>query len=178
MIFKKYLALILISFIISNPVYAASTDCDVPEPRKLSDRKIYEHLKIKKMGVFKNGLNAVKKAKKYEKKGKKIKANKKFNKAIEFLTLANKECPNQPVILNYLGFSLRKVGDLPMAEIYYLQGLEIDPNHIVINQYLGELYVNTNRIDKAKDILKVLEACNCEEFAKLKNAIKLESSKY
>ena len=178
MLIKKYLALILISFIISNPIYAASTDCDIPETKELSDRKIYDNLRFKKMGVFKNGFNAVKKAKKYEKKGKKIKAKKKFNKAIEFLTLANKECPNQPVILNYLGFSLRKVGDLPMAEIYYLQGLEIDPNHIGINRYLGELYVNTNRIDKAKDILKVLESCNCKEFAKLKNAIKLGSPKY
>ena len=178
MIFKKYLALILISFIISNPVYAASTDCDISKPEELSDRIIFDHLRFKKSGVFKKGLNAFKKAKKYEKKEKKIKAKKKFNKAIEFLTLANKECPNQPIILSYLGFSLRKVGDLSMAEIYYLQGLEIDPNHIVINEYLGELYVNTNRIDEAKDILKVLEACNCEEFAKLKNAIKLESSKY
>ena len=56
--------------------------------------------------------------------------------------------------------------------------LSIDPNHFGINEYLGELYVNTNRIDKAKERLKILESCNCEEFEELKNAIKQGSSKY
>ena len=65
-----------------------------------------------------------------------------------------------------------------MAEIYYLQGLDINPNHISINEYLGELYVQTNRISMAKDRLKILENCNCEEFEELSNAIKLGSAKY
>jgi hypothetical protein len=35
---------------------------------------------------------------------------------------------------------------MKMVKNIILQGLEIDPNHIGINEYLGELYVVTNRI--------------------------------
>ena len=50
-------------------------------------------------------------------------------------------------------------------------GLEIKPNHKGINEYLGELYVVTNRINLAKERLKVLETCNCEEYNELKEII-------
>ena len=50
-------------------------------------------------------------------------------------------------------------------------GLEIEPNHNGINEYLGELYIVTNRIDLAKERLKVLESCNCEEYNELKEII-------
>jgi hypothetical protein len=64
-----------------------------------------------------------------------------------------------------------------MAEIYYEQGLELNPLHNGINEYLGELYVQTNRIDKAKERLEVLKNCNCEEFNELDAVIKKGSSK-
>ena len=57
------------------------------------------------------------------------------------------------------------------GEQYYLQGLAIEPNHKGINEYLGELYVSTNRLDLAKERLEVLESCNCEEFQDLKAII-------
>ena len=66
-----------------------------------------------------------------------------------------KKKPNQPDTLNYLGFASRKIGDFEIAEKYYLEGLSIKPDHFGINEYLGELYVNTNRLDKAKERLKV-----------------------
>ena len=58
-----------------------------------------------------------------------------------------------------------------MAEVYYLQGLAIDPNHIGINEYLGELYIKTNRMDLAKQRLEVLKDCTCEEYSELKELI-------
>ena len=58
-------------------------------------------------------------------------------------------------------------------------GLEIEPNHEGINEYLGELYVATNRLDLAKERLKVLEKCNCEEYDELKQVIDgTKKSKY
>ena len=42
---------------------------------------------------------------------------------------------------------------------------------------LGEFYVETNRADKAKKLLKILKACNCEEYVSLKNTIKISNSK-
>ena len=120
---------------------------------------------------YKKGTDAINQAKKYLKKGKKEKSIKRFNDAIKYLILANNGNPNNPDILNLLGFSYIKVEDFIMAEIYYEQGLEIDPKHIGINGNLGELYVEKNRPDLANERLKVLENCNCEEFNELKQVI-------
>jgi len=120
---------------------------------------------------LKKGVSLIKKGKKLEKKGKIEKAKIRFNKALEYLIIANDKNPDQPDILNYLGFAFRKTGDFLMAEVYYSQGLEIDPNHIGINEYLGELYIETNRIDLAKQRLEILKDCSCEEYDELKELI-------
>ena len=58
-------------------------------------------------------------------------------------------------------------------------GLELDPKHNGINEYLGELYVLTNRIDLAKERLNILKSCNCKEYHELKDVIEgVKSSKY
>ena len=81
--------------------------------------------------------------------------------------------------MNYLGFTTRKLGDYENGEKYYLMGLAINPNHTGINEYLGELYVTTNRIELARERLKVLEKCNCEEYTQLKDIIDgVKESKY
>jgi tetratricopeptide (TPR) repeat protein len=116
--------------------------------------------------------NFVKRGKKLESKGKNEKALKLYNKAYEKLLEANKADSTNPDILNYLGFTLRKVEKYEQAEKYYLQGLKIKPDHNGINEYLGELYVKTKRIDLAKERLSVLESCNCEEYEELKEVIK------
>ena len=120
---------------------------------------------------YTQAVTLIKAAKKYEKKGKIEKANKRYKKAQALLIKSNKKKPLKADTLNYLGFTTRKLGDFENGEKYYLLGLEIDPNHVGINEYLGELYVVTNRLDLAKERLKVLESCNCEEFKELKENI-------
>ena len=128
---------------------------------------------------YAKAVEAIKFAKKYEKKGKLEKAKKRYEKAQKLLLKSNKEKPLQADTLNYLGFTTRKLGDFENGEKYYLLGLEIDPNHVGINEYLGELYVVTNRLDLAKERLKVLESCNCEEYNELKEIIEgTKKSKY
>ena len=128
---------------------------------------------------YDKAVTIIKSAKKYEKKGKTEKANKRYEKAQKLLIKSNKKKPLQANTLNYLGFTTRKLGDFENGEKYYLLGLEIEPNHIGINEYLGELYVATNRIDLAKERLKVLESCNCEEYDDLKEIIEgTKKSKY
>ena len=117
-------------------------------------------------------------AKKNEKKGKKEKANSQYEKAQKLLLKSNKEKPGKADTLNYLGFTTRKLGDFENGEKYYLQGLAIDPKHKGINEYLGELYVATNRHNLAVERLGVLEGCNCEEYDQLKAVITGEKSKY
>ena len=128
---------------------------------------------------YDKAVKIIKSAKKYEKKGKAKKANARYEKALALLIKSNKKKPNQADTLNYLGFTTRKLGDYVGGEKYYLQGLALEPNHIGINEYLGELYVATNRINLAKEKLKVLENCNCEEYDQLKEIIAgTKKSKY
>ena len=84
---------------------------------------------------------------------------------------------NNPDILNYMGYTSRKVGNFKKAENYYLKGLDLDPKHNGINEYLGELYVQTNRIDKANERLAVLKNCNCDEYSELELIIKTRGTK-
>ena len=120
---------------------------------------------------YEKGAYIIKKAKKSEKKGKNKKAIKQYEKALKYLIKSNEKKPNQPDTLNYLGFALRKLGNFEEAEKYYMEGLSIDPKHNGINEYLGELYIQTNRIELAKKRLEVLKNCNCEEYIELKELI-------
>lgn len=125
-----------------------------------------------------SGKYLEKKADKLQKKGKikkaeksLTKAKKKYEKAFKLLIESNKEKPNTPDTLNYLGFTSRKLGNFDDAEKYYLSGLKIKPDHNGINEYLGELYIQTNRLDLAKGRLEVLKNCKCEEYEELKELI-------
>ena len=161
MIRKIFITLILILFTTTS--FAAGSD---PKTKKVKSD-------------YDKAVESVKWAKKYEKKGKLEKAKKRYQKAQKLLLKSNKKKPLQADTLNYLGFTTRKLGDYENGEKYYLLGLEIDPNHKGINEYLGELYVATNRMDLAKERLKVLETCNCEEYNELKEIIEgTKKSKY
>ena len=128
---------------------------------------------------YEKAVSLVKSAKKYDRKGKSDKAEKRYKKAFKLLLVSNKKKPNNPDILNYLGFTSRKLGEFEKGENYYLEGLAIEPNHVGINEYLGELYVVTNRIELAKERLNVLINCNCEEYNELKEIIEgTKKSKY
>ena len=128
---------------------------------------------------YDKAVKLIKSAKKNEVKGKKDKAQSKYEKAFKLLIKSNKKNPNEADTLNYLGFTSRKLGDFENWEKYYLQGLDIDPKHKGINEYLGELYVATNRHNLAIERLEVLNGCNCEEYEDLKAIIAGEKvSKY
>ncbi len=157
----RILSLITLFFILTNYSYSAATSTGETESN------------------YDKAAKLIKTAKKYESKGKDKKAKKRYERALKFLVKANKEKPNQADTLNYLGFATRKLGDYEKGEKYYLLGLKVNPNHKGINEYLGELYVVTNRIDLAKQRLDVLKHCNCEEYNELKEIIEgKKQSKY
>ena len=152
----------LVSLIFNTSIFAAGNDD--------ASSKVDDYLKAS---------NLIKAAKKYEKKGKTEKAQKRYAKAQILLLKSNKDKPLQADTLNYLGFTTRKLGDYEKGEEYYLLGLKIEPNHKGINEYLGELYVVTKRIDLANERLEVLKDCNCEEYDELKEIIEgTKKSKY
>ena len=132
-----------------------------------------------KASDYTKAKNLIKAAKKYEKKGKIDKAQERYAKAQKLLLKSNEIKPLQADTLNYLGFTTRKLGDYEKGEKFYLLGLQVEPNHNGINEYLGELYVATNRMDMAKERLDVLKTCNCEEYGELKEIIEgTKKSKY
>ena len=162
---KKLIYTLLIIIALTNNSFSAGTSSDNDSSPKVSD--------------YTKAKNLVKAAKKYEKKGKTEKAQKRYAKAQKLLLKSNDEKPLQADTLNYLGFTTRKLGDYEGGEKFYLQGLQIEPNHNGINEYLGELYVATNRMDMAKERLEVLKTCNCEEYEELKEIIDgTKKSKY
>ena len=132
-----------------------------------------------KTSNYDKAVKYIKSAKKLEEDGKLNKAQKKYAKAQKLLIKSYNKKPDSPDTLNYLGFTTRKLGDYENGEKYYLQGLAINPNHNGINEYLGELYVSTNRLDLAKERLKILKNCNCKEYQELKDVIEgNKKSKY
>ena len=124
-----------------------------------------------KTGLYKSAKKLILRAKKLEKKDKVEKALSLYSKAFKKLEKAYAKDKKNPDILNYLGYTLRKAGDFKNAETYYLKGLELDAGHLGINEYLGELYVQTGRIELAKKRLDVLKDCKCEEYEELKELI-------
>lgn len=77
-------------------------------------------------------------------------------------------------VYNLLGYSLRKSGDFKSAVTYYTKALDFDPNHKAAREYLGELYVETGNLAKAKEQLAALaKLCpgGCEEREDLEKAI-------
>ena len=128
-------------------------------------------IKGKKLSSYILAEKKINKAIKLENKGKIKKSIKLYKEAINYLLKENKERPVNPDTFNYLGFANKKIKNLEYAEIYYLLGLDLDPNNTDITKNLGELYVETNRTDKAKELLKTLKGCNCEEYISLENTI-------
>jgi tetratricopeptide (TPR) repeat protein len=152
----KKILIIITSLIISSTLLAAGGDGGGS-----SDASLYDE-----------AVKLVKRAGKLERKEKLDKAKKLYSQAFTKLEKAHKKDKKDPDILNYMGFTSRKVGNFDVAEKFYLQGLSIKPNHNGINEYLGELYVQTNRIDKANERLAVLKNCNCDEYKELELIIK------
>ena len=162
---KKLIYTLLIIIALTNNSFSAGNSSDNDTAAKISN--------------YSKAKNLIKSAKKYEKKGKTEKAQKRYAKAQKLLLKSNKKKPLQADTLNYLGFTTRKLGDYKRGEEFYLQGLQIEPNHNGINEYLGELYIVTNRIDLAKERLNVLKSCNCKEYEQLKGIIDgTKKSKY
>ena len=162
---KKLIYTLLIIIALTNNSFSAGSSSDNDSTPKMSN--------------YTKAKNLIKAAKKYEKKGKVEKAQKRYAKAQKLLLKSNKKKPLQADTLNYLGFTTRKLGDYEKGEEFYLQGLQIEPNHNGINEYLGELYIVTDRMDQAKERLNVLKGCNCKEYKQLKEIIEgTKKSKY
>ena len=77
-------------------------------------------------------------------------------------------------VYSLMGFSLRKTGDYATALTFYRKALDFDANHKGAHEYLGELYVETGDLPKAREQLAILTALcpqGCEERTDLEHAL-------
>jgi len=89
------------------------------------------------------------------------------------------EDTQQADVYNLLGYTLRKTGDVKTSLTYYTKALELQPEHKAAREYLGELYVETGKMDKAKEQLAILaKLCpgGCEEREDLQKAINAKAA--
>jgi Flp pilus assembly protein TadD len=97
-------------------------------------------------------------------------------RAETLLAAAVAENPGNAEAHNLYAYSIRK-GPSPRMEVvfrHYNEALRLRPNHRGAHEYLGEAYLMTGNLAKAKEHLAVLDrlcAAGCEERAKLAQAI-------
>lgn len=61
--------------------------------------------------------------------------------------------PSDPRILNYMGFTTRKLGDVDAALVYYRKALAIDPDYTLARSYMGEAFLQKGDLTAAREQL-------------------------
>jgi Flp pilus assembly protein TadD len=111
--------------------------------------------------------------------GRKAVEAKDYNAALGHLTQAAQKLPDDADVHNLLGYSYRKLGNYDKALEHYRTALKLDPRHRGAHEYLGELYLETNRLPDAENELSALKK-NCPWFGKCEEYedLKAEIEKY
>ena len=97
-----------------------------------------------------------------------------YRTAIMLLNKVVAAKPKDADAWNYIGFSNRKLNRFDKALNAYQKALSIDPDHRGANEYLGELYLQTDDLANARKRLEKLDdicTFGCEEYNDLKAAI-------
>ncbi|WP_439813735.1 tetratricopeptide repeat protein [Zavarzinia sp. CC-PAN008] len=91
--------------------------------------------------------------------------------ALGHFTQARAADPANADVENYLGFVNRKLGQYDAAFTHYYRALELKPEHLGANEYLGETFIAVGDLAKAEMQLARLQAlCGtaCAEYEELK----------
>lgn len=100
-----------------------------------------------------------------------IKAEK-YNEGIAALEALNK--PEDPRVLNWVGYSHRKLGNTDQAIAFYTKALTIAPDFTPAHEYLGEAYIQAHDLAKAKVQLATIDQLcgqDCKEYKELKRSL-------
>ncbi|MDE0780570.1 MAG: tetratricopeptide repeat protein [Alphaproteobacteria bacterium] len=98
----------------------------------------------------------------------------KYSDAISVLNGIVETNPKEADAYNLLGYSYRKSKDYNRAERNYKRALGLNPDHKGALEYVGELYLETDRRGKAEETLAKLEKLcpsGCEELEDLRKAM-------
>jgi tetratricopeptide (TPR) repeat protein len=97
-----------------------------------------------------------------------------YDKAIPLLKTLDGRYPKEPEVLNWLGYTHRKLKDYPNAKRYYDAALDVEPTCRPALEYQGMWYVETGDIAAARaNLAKLMVICaSCEETQDLADALK------
>ena len=102
---------------------------------------------------------------------------KNFTIAVNELSIALRDAPNNADLHNLLAFSYRKQAqpNLPKAFEHYKIALQLDPKHKGAHEYIGEAYLMDKKpVEAEKHLVELEKICGnktCEEYADLAKAI-------
>jgi len=97
-----------------------------------------------------------------------------WKKSLQLLQPLAKSHPNSAEVRNLMGFTQRKTGQFDKSLKNYLRALRLDPKHLEAHAYLGELYIQTGKLEKAVEQSKIIaKLCppGCKPRAELEAAI-------
>lgn len=100
--------------------------------------------------------------------------NKDWKGAIDLLKKAAQKDKFNADIHNLLGYSYRNAGEYDAAFKHYEEAIKLNPKHRNAYEYLGEAYLLTDNLEKAKDQFRNLERLcprGCEQLDMLKTKI-------
>jgi len=97
----------------------------------------------------------------------------KYREALPPLMRLDAAFPNEPEVLNWLGFAHRKLKDYPTAKRFYDAALKADEFYRPALEYQGMWFIETGDIPAAKaNLAKLRRICAaCEETKDLEEAL-------
>jgi tetratricopeptide (TPR) repeat protein len=101
--------------------------------------------------------------------GRALAYSERYDEAIRVLSLAKDK--SDPRVLNMLGYSHRKTGQIELALGFYEQSIAQNPNYSLVREYLGEAYIELGMLEKAREQLseieRICESRSCDEYHQL-----------
>ncbi len=99
-----------------------------------------------------------------------------YEQAIALFTAVVESEPDNADAFNHLGYIHRQLQSFDDAFRYYRRALEINPEHTGAHHYIGEAYLEVDRLDMAEQHLRQLDIIclfGCDDFYELKEAVEL-----
>lgn len=152
---------------ISTPVFAAGDGGSDNTSTKCSSGKVWD--KQQKKCVNQN--SSIDQDSLYE-AGRRLAKAERYQEAIDVLMLASADDKR---VLNYLGYSHRKMGRVDVGLTYYRQALALDPEYTLVREYLGEALLQkgdlTGALQQLSEIRRLCESRACSEYNELSGQI-------
>ena len=102
-----------------------------------------------------------------------------YQNAMAVLNAADNQ--NDPRILNYKGFTNRKIGNIDVAMDFYKRAIALDADYVLARSYMGQGYITLGDRDAAMRELDEIEARVGKEdwaYVSLAKALKGEATNY